>query len=76
MNHLLNKKVLVFCTNYFYYGELIRVGTDLLILKNCYQVFETGKYDGGKFKDAQFLSAQWGIKLSSIESIGLSPKSV
>jgi len=72
---LLGKKVLIFCFNYFYYGELVGVNESCIKLKDVYQVFETGAFSDSKFKDAQKLASEWYIQNSAIESFGESFKS-
>jgi len=71
---LIDKEVLIFCFNYFYYGKLVGVNNTCIKLENVYQVFETGTFSDSKFKDAQKLSDEWYVQLSAIESFGKSFK--
>ena len=71
---LIGKKVLVMCMNYFYTGELIGVNDTCIKLKDCHQVFETGPHKDSKFKDAQWISDNWYIQTSAIESFGETTK--
>ena len=71
---LLGEKVLIFCFNYFYYGELMGVNDTCIKLKNVYQIFETGAFNDSNFKDAQKFADEWYIQNSAIESFGKSFK--
>jgi hypothetical protein len=67
---LLNKKVLVFCLNYIYTGELEGVNDTCILLKNPSIVYETGAFNTTSFKDAQKLPHSLYIQTSAIESFG------
>lgn len=68
---LLGKKVFFFCTNYNYYGTLTGVNTDDIILEDAGIVFDSGKFDAGKFADFQpFPTKEWRLRTSYIESYG------
>jgi len=65
---LLDKNVILFCMNYIYTGKLIGVNKTCILLENPKIVYETGAFDSSHFKDAQALSFQLYVQISSIES--------
>lgn len=65
---LLGKKVLLFCLNYIYTGELEGVNTSCVLLKNPSIVYETGAFDKSTFSDAQKLPSSLYVQLGAIES--------
>jgi hypothetical protein len=65
---LLNEEVLIMCFNYFYAGILVGVNDKYIKLKNCHIVYETGEWSAKNYKDAQKVSEEHYIQLSSIES--------
>ena len=68
---LLGKKVLLFGTNYNYYGVLSGVNDDCVELTDPFMVFETGAFTSTHFSDAQRLPATaWCISKAALESFG------
>lgn len=70
---LLNKRVLVFCMNYIYTGELEGVNTSCILLKDASVVYETGAFTSKTFGDAQKIGSLY-IQTNSIESFGETDK--
>lgn len=65
---LLNKRVLVFCTNYIYTGTLMGVNESCILLEDAAVVYETGAFSGKVFDDAQKLPSPLYIQVYAIES--------
>lgn len=70
---LLGKRVLVFCMNYIYTGELEGVNTSCILLKHASIVYETGAFNTRTFGDAQRIGSFY-IQMNSIESFGETEK--
>ena len=68
---LLGEQVIFFCLNYNYYGKLIGVNTDDVLLEKAYVVYETGTFSEKTFKDAQLIANEWRLRTSTIESYGV-----
>ncbi len=67
------EKVLIFCMNYIYTGELTGVNDTFIRLKGARLVYETGAFNTSDYKDAQALPGNvWYIQRAAIESFGLS----
>lgn len=66
---LMGQKVLLMCMNYFYYGTLTGVNDSCVELTDPKIVYETGKWDAGKWQDAQALPVKsCYVQLGAIES--------
>ena len=71
MVKLMGCKVVLFCLNYIYSGELIGVNDSCVMLKDPMIVYETGDFKSKSFKDAQPLWVkEWYVQLNAIESFG------
>lgn len=70
---LLGKRVLVFCMNYIYTGELEGVNQTCILLKDASIVYETGAFTSKTFRDAQKVGNLY-IQTNSIESFGETDK--
>ena len=70
---LLGKRVLVFCMNYIYTGELEGVNTTCILLKDASIVYETGAFTSKAFGDAQKIGSLY-VQTNSIESFGETDK--
>lgn len=68
LKSLIGKKVLLFCLNYIYTGELVGVVEGEVLLKDAAIVYETGAFNEKVFKDAQKLGHPLYIARGSIES--------
>jgi hypothetical protein len=64
---LLGKRVLVFCMNYIYTGELEGVNNTCILLKDGHIVYETGTFSSKTFTDAQKIGPLY-VQTNSIES--------
>lgn len=68
---LMDKKVILFCANYFYTGLLVEVNKTCVKLENPSIVYETGSFSDSAYKDAQSLNVKhWYVRLGAIESFG------
>ena len=68
---LLGKKVFLFCTNYNYYGTLVGVNTNDILLEDAGIVFDSGDFNTKGFSDFQrFPCKEWRLRTSYIESYG------
>lgn len=67
---LMGKRVMIWCMNYIYSGELIGVNDSDILLKDAHVVYETGELTAKQFKDAQKLPNNWYIRTTAIESYG------
>lgn len=65
---LLGKRVMIFCMNYIYTGELEGVNASCVLLKDPAIVYETGAFDSKTFGDAQKLPYALYVHTNSIES--------
>jgi hypothetical protein len=65
---LLGKKVMLFCLNYIYTGELVGVNTTCVLLEKASIVYETGEFSSSKFKEAQSLPHAVYVQIGAIES--------
>ena len=65
---LLDKRVELYCLNYIYSGVLSGVNTTCVLLTDAYIVYATGAFNSDKFADAQKLSHDLYVQVSSIES--------
>ena len=70
---LLGKRVLVFCMNYIYTGELEGVNASCILLKDASIVYETGAFSTKTFGDAQKIGSFY-VQMNSIESFGETEK--
>lgn len=70
---LLGKRVLIFCMNYIYTGELEGVNQSCILLKDASIVYDTGAHDAKSFADAQKIGS-WYVQSNSIESFGETSK--
>ena len=73
---LLGERVILFCLNYIYTGELVGVNTHDALLKDGHIVYETGAFSDSKFKDAQRVADELYIRTSAIESYSVTPKKI
>ena len=67
LDALLGKRVLVFCMNYIYTGELEGVNSTCILLKDGHIVYETGAFNTKTFGDSQKIGPLY-IQMNSIES--------
>ena len=69
---LLGENVLLFCVNYNYFGKLIGVNSDCVLLENASIVFETGPFTKApNWQDAQRLpNKEHYVMKALIESFG------
>ena len=56
------------CARYIYHGEVEKVNTEFITLKNASVVFETGSYNNTEAEDKQSLPNKCQILKASIES--------
>lgn len=68
---LLGQQVSVFCMNYIYHGKLTGVNDQFILLQTAHLVYETGDFQKDGLKNAELLSSEWRIQISSIESYGV-----
>ncbi len=71
LESLLGQRVTLFCANYIYTGQLMRVSPTCVLLKDPAIVYETGPFDSSEWKDAQPLPGSWSVRLLAIESFGV-----
>ena len=70
---LLDKKVIVFCSTYFYTGKLIGINDKYIKLENPAIVYETGNFKDAKWKDEQPLGVPFLLLfMTSFEGMALS----
>jgi hypothetical protein len=69
---LIGENVILFCVNYSYAGKLIGVSETCVLLADACKVYETGPLIDDKWKDSQPLPNSWYVRLSSVESFGVS----
>jgi len=65
---LLGEKVILFCGNYFYAGELTGVNNSCVLLSNGGIVYETGSFNLEHWKDFQAIGSPLYVQISSIEA--------
>ena len=71
LEKLLGETVTLFCSNYFYNGELIGVNSTCALLKDPKIIYETGKWDDKEWKNLQSMNMEnLYIQKSSIEAFG------
>lgn len=69
---LLGDTVTLFCSNYFYTGELIGVNDTYVKLKNPSIIYDTGDFSNEAWDNVQSLGIEFNyIQLASIESFGV-----
>ena len=69
----LNKKILIFASNYIYTGVLVGVNDTFVKLEGARLVYETGSFADKGYTDAQPLpEGEWYVQLSAVESFGAS----
>ncbi len=66
--HFMGETITLFCLNYIYAGKLVGVNDSFVKLENGHIVYDTGSFTEKKFKDAQFVSNELYVMISSIES--------
>jgi hypothetical protein len=66
--NFMGETITLFCLNYIYAGKLIGVNDTFVKLENGHIVYDTGSFSDKKFKDAQFVSNELYVMISSIES--------
>jgi len=71
LESFLGKKIIVYCMNYIYTGELEGVNSTCIKLRNPFIVYETGAHSANSYKDSQSISSPHYIQTSAIESFGL-----
>ena len=72
---LLGKKVILFCVNYIYAGDLIGVNETCVKLENAGIIYETGNFQNKTWKDHQSLPAPiWYVQRAAIESFAENTK--
>lgn len=73
LKSLLGQEVCIFCVNYIYTGTLVGINRICILLENPAIVYETGNLNEKGYKDKQkFHTDKWYVKISAIESFGLS----
>ena len=65
---LLGKRVILFCTNYFYSGVLKAVSNGCLLLQDAAIVYETGEWTASKWKDEQKMGRDVFVRIMSVEA--------
>jgi len=70
LEKLIGEKVTLLCMNYFYYGKLIGVNTDDVLLEDAHIIYDTGDWSQANWSDAQKVCAELYVRTSSIESFG------
>ena len=70
LEKLIGEKVTLLCMNYFYYGKLIGVNTDDVLLEDAHIVYETGKWSETNWADSQRVCDELYVRTASIESFG------
>lgn len=68
---LINQRVTLFCSSYFYTGKLVGVNTTCVKLEDAGIVYETGELTKDPWADMQKLPNHWYVQLSAIESFGI-----
>ncbi len=68
---LMNKRITLFCLNYFYTGDLAGIYDDCVLLSNPKIVYETGDFKSKDWKDAQALPNEIYVMKAAIESFGI-----
>jgi hypothetical protein len=72
LESLLGQKVMLFCLNYIYAGELTGVNSSFVQLTKAHIVYETGSFEEKGYKDAQKLPGDvWYVQVEAIESFGV-----
>ncbi len=72
---LLNEKVMIMTSGYFYHGILEGVNETCIKLKNPGVIYETGAWSDSSFKDLQLMGVNsWYISMGAIESFGIMDK--
>ena len=66
----LNKKVTLFCRNYFYAGVLVGVNDECVLLSKACIVYETGAWNTATWANAQALPFDVYVMREAIESFG------
>lgn len=64
---LLGERVILFCMNYFYAGNLAGVGEDCVLLEDAGIVYETGAFSDAKWKDFQKIGSVH-VRIACIEA--------
>ena len=67
---LMGKRVMLFCMNYIYTGQLVGVNATCVLLTDAAIVYETGELTSPAWKDAQKLPHNWYVQIAAIESFG------
>lgn len=65
---LMGQRITVWCLNYIYTGDLVRVNDHCLRLNNAAIVYETGEFTSKTWKDAQVLPHPVYVMLRCVES--------
>jgi hypothetical protein len=73
---LLDKRVLLLCSNYFYDGLLVGVNDTCVRLADAFLVYETGAWDAMGYQDAQRLPSDVYVQIQAIEAYLISGKAV
>lgn len=73
MDALLERRVLLMCSNYFYEGILVEYTSEDAILIDAAIVYETGPWTEKKWKDRQALPGPVGVKIHAVESFQEAP---
>jgi len=68
LNDLIGQVYLFQCARYIYHGEVKKVTSDYIELKNASVIFETGAYDNKEAQDKQALPKNCFIMRQSIEA--------
>ena len=68
MDDLIGETYCFQCARYIYHGEVEKVNSDFITLKNAGVVFDTGAYDANKCPDKQDLPNGCKVMRASIES--------
>ena len=68
---MLGQRVVLFCLNYIYTGELVGVNDMCVQLTDAAIVYETGAFSASSWKDAQRLPGDQYVMLACIESFSV-----
>ena len=70
LEKLIGEYVTLLCMNYLYYGKLIGVNTDDVLLGDAHIVYETGKWRDSKYADSQRVCDELYVRTAAIEAFG------
>lgn len=71
LESLLGERVTLFCSNYFYTGNLVGVNDVDVLIEDAHIVYETGPFNDPKWADAQRVADSLYVRTAAIESYGI-----